>query len=315
MAASSTFLARRTIAKSRADRHTKRMVANRLVPFAWRSRPALPPGAARPADRVAGVIHVHDDLELRLARSRQDVRAAQALRFRVFHDEMGAAMGGRGLWLRRDIDRFDRFCDHLIVVDRSRRGFRTRVVGTYRLLRGSVALARRGFYTADEFDLGPLMSRAEDVLELGRSCVDPGYRSRGVMQILWKGIAEYLVAHDIKLMLGCASFPGTEPDAIAHALGFLYHRHLAPAEMRPRALPARHVAMDRLGPDAIDPSLVRRQTPPLVKGYLRLGGLVGDGAVIDHGFNTIDVCVVLPVEAVKRRYVKHYYRGGEQAAA
>jgi putative hemolysin len=291
------------------------MVANRLVPAAWRSRPALPPGAPRPSDRVAGVIHLHDDLELRLARTRQDVRAAQALRFRVFHTEMGAAMGGRGLWLRRDIDRFDRFCDHLIVVDRSKRGFRPHVVGTYRLLRGSVALARRGFYTADEFDLSPLMARAQDVLELGRSCVDPAYRSRGVMQILWKGIAEYLVAHDIKLMLGCASFPGTDPDAIGHALSFLHQRHRLPDGLRPRALPDRYIEMNRMPADQIDPARVRRETPPLVKGYLRLGGQVGDGAVCDRGFNTIDVCVVLPVDAVKNRYVKHYYRDSEQAAA
>jgi len=280
---------------------------------AWRARPAALPGGA--PDRLAGIIHVSDNLELRLARGRPDVRAAQALRFRVFHNEMGAAVRGRGLWLRRDIDRFDRFCDHLIVVDRARPGRRPYVVGTYRLLRGEVALRRRGFYTADEFDLRPLMNRAPEVLELGRSCVDPGYRARGVMQILWKGIAEYLVAHDIKLMLGCASFPGTDPDAIGHALSFLHHRHRLPDGLRPRALPGRYVEMDRVPLEAIDPTRVRRETPPLVKGYLRLGGRVGDGAVVDHGFNTIDVCVVLPVDAVKDRYVKHYYRANEQAAA
>lgn len=265
--------------------------------------------------RLRGVLHVADDLELRLARSRADVRAAQALRFRVFHNEMGAAIGGRGLWLGRDIDRFDRYCDHLLVIDRRRRGLRPHVIGTYRLLRGEVALSRRGFYTADEFDLAPLMARARDVLELGRSCVDTDYRARGVMQILWKGIAEYLVAHDIKLMLGCASFPGTDPEAIAHALSFLHSRHLLPEDLRPRALSERYVEMNRLAPDAIDPREVRRQMPPLVKGYLRLGGQVGDGAVIDRAFNTIDVCVVLPVDAVKNRYVRHYYRDGEQAAA
>jgi len=159
------------------------------------------------------------------------------------------------------------------------------------------------------------MSRAPEVLELGRSCVDPAYRARGVMQILWKGIAEYLVAHDIKLMLGCASFPGTDPDAIGHALSFLHHRHRLPEGLRPRALPGRYIEMNRVPADRLDADLVRRQTPPLVKGYLRLGGQVGDGAVCDPGFNTIDVCVVLPVDAVKGRYVKHYYRDGEQAAA
>ncbi|MFW5834679.1 MAG: GNAT family N-acetyltransferase [Pseudomonadota bacterium] len=258
---------------------------------------------------------VNDGLELRLAATRAEIRAAQALRFRVFHNEMGAAMRGRGLWLRRDIDRFDRYCDHLLVVDRSVQGRWPKVVGTYRLLRGEIAAAHRGFYTADEFDLGPLMSRANHVLELGRSCVDPAYRSRGVMQVLWKGIADYLLHYDLHLMLGCASFPGTDPDAVAHALSFLHHNHLMPAAERPHALPRRYVEMNRLPPERIDPERVKREMPPLVKGYLRLGGRVGEGAVIDKAFNTIDVCVVLPVEAVTRRYVKHYRRDSDQAAA
>jgi len=279
----------------------------------WRPRPGVTAGTA--PGRLAGVIHLIGSLELRLARGRADVRAAQALRFRVFHQEMGAAMRGRGFWLRRDIDRFDRFCDHLLVIDRARSGRRPHVVGTYRLLRGAVAMKRQGFYTAAEFDLRPLMSRAPEVLELGRSCVDPAYRTRGVVQILWKGIAEYLVAHDIKFMLGCASFPGTDPDAIGDALSFLHHRHRLPEDLRPRALPDRYVAMDRVPADQIDPARVREQMPPLVKGYLRLGGQIGDGAVCDRDFNTIDVCVVLPVDAVKDRYMRHYYRDGVRAAA
>ncbi len=304
------------IANAKVDRHTKPMTGKpfKLVPWpAWPS--AIAGGIRHHPRRLAGVLHVQDGLELRLAHTRNDVRAAQALRFRVFHDEMGAAVRGRGLWLRRDIDRYDRDCDHLIVVDRKRRGRVPNVVGTYRLLRGEVALGRRGFYTAHEFDLGPVVRRGKDVLELGRSCVDPDYRARGVMQLLWKGIAEYLVAHELKLMLGCASFPGTDPDAIAHALSFLHYRHRLPEGMRPRALSDRYVEMARLSQDAIDALLVRRQMPPLVKGYLRLGGEVGDGAVIDRVFNTIDVCVVLPVDAVKDRYVRHYYRDGERAAA
>jgi L-ornithine Nalpha-acyltransferase len=280
----------------------------------WRATP-LPFVTAAPALAGPPLGHVTDGLELCMARSRNDVRAAQALRFAVFHDEMGAAMRGRGLWLRRDIDRFDRFCDHLLVVDRRVPGRRAKVVGTYRLLRGEVAQARRGFYTAGEFDLGKLLGSTDGILELGRSCVDPAYRTRGVMQLLWKGIADYLVHYDIKLMLGCASFPGTDPDAVAHALSFLHHQHLMPPECRPRALSKRFVRMDRVPVDQIDPDRVRREMPPLVKGYLRLGGRVGDGAVIDAAFNTIDVCLVLPVDALKERYVRHYTRDSDQAAA
>ncbi len=283
----------------------------------WRSAPVAPLWMTMPARIRSGpaIRQVSDDLELCLAQTRTDIRAAQALRFRVFHNEMGAAMRGRGLWLRRDIDRFDRFCDHVLVIDRSARGRWPKVVGTYRLLRGEVALAHGGFYTAAEFDLGKLMGQARDILELGRSCVEPAYRSRGVVQLLWKGIADYLVHYDLKLMLGCASFPGTDPASVAHALSFLHHNHRMPEGERPRALRHRFVAMNRIAAGDLDPDLVRRQMPPLVKGYLRLGGRVGDGAVIDKAFNTIDVCLVLPVEAVKARYVKHYIRDNDQAAA
>ncbi|MEO1093084.1 MAG: GNAT family N-acyltransferase [Pseudomonadota bacterium] len=286
------------------------MFAPSFVLPRWR-----PAGRAVSSPRRVTIDHVSDGLELRLARTRNDVRAAQALRFRVFHTEMGAAMRGRGFWLRRDIDRFDRICDHLIVVDRRVRGRRPRVVGTYRLLRGDVAAARGGFYTASEFSLCRLTERSGEVLELGRSCVDPDYRSRGVMQLLWKGISEYVLAYDLKLLLGCASFPGTDPDAIGHALSFLHHRYLAPIDRRPVALASKRIAMDLVPVDAIDVTRARREMPPLVKGYLRLGGLIGDGAVIDYDFNTIDVCVVLPVEAVTDRYLRHYYRDSEQAAA
>ena len=283
----------------------------------WRSAPIpLLPLATTVRSHHGPVIRqASEGLELCLATTRPDIRAAQALRFRVFHIEMGAAMRGRGLWLRRDIDRFDRFCDHLLVVDRAIGGRRPKVVGTYRLLRGDVALTHRGFYTASEFDLGDLMDQSRDILELGRSCVDPAYRSRGVVQLLWKGIADYLNYYDLKLMLGCASFPGTDPRDVAHALSFLHYHHLMPSGERPRALPHRYLSMDRIPPETIDPDRVRREMPPLIKGYLRIGGRVGDGAVIDKAFNTIDVCVVLPVEAVKARYLKHYTRDNDQAAA
>lgn len=246
-----------------------------------------------------------------MARTRAEVRAAQALRYRVFHNEMGAGVSSRSLWLKRDIDSFDPLCDHLIVVDRSQGHWPVRVVGTYRLLRGSVALRHNGFYTAAEFDLGPLMDQADKILELGRSCVDRKFRTGGTMQLLWRGIADYILRYDIKWMLGCASFPGTNPADFSHALSFLYHRHLLPQNIRPRALSQHFVAMGILAPEALDRTKVRTQMPPLLKGYLRLGGQVGDGAVIDHSFKTTDVCLVVPVASVTERYLRHYYRDNE----
>ena len=129
-----------------------------------------------------------------------------------------------------------------------------------------------------------------EILELGRSCVDAAARNRPTMQLLWRGIAAYVFHHQIALMFGCASLPGTDPDALAVPLCYLYHHHLAPPALRPRALPERYVDMRRLATDAYRSGAALAELPPLIKGYLRLGGFVGDGAVIDRQFNTTDVC-------------------------
>lgn len=250
-------------------------------------------------------------LEVRLARRRQDVAAAQALRYRVFFKEMGAAANLKAKVLRRDIDRFDRACDHLLVIDRAARRRSIRpvfgsVVGTCRLIRQDVADRRGGFYSADEFDLTPLLDHAGRCLEVGRSCVAPDYRSRAVIDRLWSGIADYIRANRVSLLFGCASLHGTSPAGLAQPLSYLYHHHLAPPKWRPRALPARYVDMQILPAVEVDPRAAWAALPPLLKGYLRLGAMVGDGAVVDAQFNTTDVCVVLPTERVADRYLRRY---------
>jgi putative hemolysin len=254
-------------------------------------------------------------LEVRLARRRQDVAAAQALRYRVFYKEKGAAADLRTRVLRRDVDRFDRVCDHLLVIDRARRRGRVlpvfgSVVGTCRLIRRGIADRRGGFYSAAEFDLAPLLARAGECLEVGRSCVDPDYRSRAVIDRLWSGIAAYIRVHRITVLFGCASLPGTSPRQLAEPLSYLYHHHLAPPEWRPRAVPARYVDMRILPVAAVDPRAAWADLPPLLKGYLRLGAMIGDGAVVDPQFNTTDVCVVLPTERVTGRYLRRYQPAG-----
>ena len=146
------------------------------------------------------------------------------------------------------------------------------------------------------------------ILELGRSCVDAGYRNRSVMQLLWRGIAAYVFQHKIELMFGCASLPGIDPDALASELTYLYYHHLAPAAIRPRALPHRYIEMRRLDRDDIDARAALIELPPLIKGYLRLGGFIGDGAVIDPQFNTTDVAVVVQTDLMTDKYYKHYER-------
>jgi putative hemolysin len=189
------------------------------------------------------------------------------------------------------------------------------VVGCYRVLRESVADGQGGFYTSHEFDLGMVRAPRGEIMELGRSCVAPDYRNGAVMQLLWRGIADYIDSHHVGLMLGCASLPGTDPEAVAPVLGYLHHHHLAPAGLRPRALPDLLVPTDRLPPEAIDGRAVLRALPPLLKAYLRMGGMIGEGAVIDRQFNTIDVCLVLPTERVQAHYQRHYRQHRPRVAA
>lgn len=237
---------------------------------------------------------------------------AQALRYRIFHQEMGAASSLKHKLLRRDVDRFDRVCDHLLVIAPRRRRLvpyiSGAVVGTFRLMRRDVAVSHRGFYSAGEFDLAPIMARYERCLELGRSCVDPDYRSRAVIDRLWRAIAGYVVEHEIDVLFGCASLPGDDPEAHAACLTYLHHHHGAAPTCRPRALEHRYVDMARMPIDRIDPKQAWANLPPLLKGYLRLGAVIGDGAVVDRNFNTVDVCVVLPTEAIRARYLRRYSR-------
>ena len=210
---------------------------------------------------------------------------------------------------RRDFDDFDGVCDHLLVVDNERGAGGDAVVGTYRLLRRSVAEPFGRFYTADEYDIAKLAAVPGEILELGRSCVDADYRTRATIQLLLRGIAAYVQRYHINLMFGCASLPGVDPQELALPLAYLHHYHLAVADLRPRAQPACYLDMDLMAAEAIDKRAALAALPPLVRGYLRAGCSIGDGAVIDYQFHTIDVCVMLLTDRVNERY-RHRYEGG-----
>lgn len=254
-------------------------------------------------------------LEVRLARNAVELTEAQRLRYQVFYREMAARPSPEMAAAGRDFDRFDEICDCLLVCDRTRPPGR-RVVGTYRLLRQEVAEATGGFYSADEFDLTALLAQLSDGcrgLELGRSCVDAGYRNNATIQLLWRGITSYLVHHRIGYMFGCASLPGIDAQALAPELSYLHHFHRAPPELRVTALDHRRAAVELLAAEALSPRRVLAALPPLIKGYLRLGAYIGDGAVIDHQFATTDVFIILPVERLSQRYVSHFDPQGEIA--
>jgi putative hemolysin len=256
----------------------------------------------------------YDSLQVRLAESAAEIDAAQALRYRVFYEEMGAQPSPDVARTRRDIDPLDSVCDHLLVIDHARGDGPENVVGTYRLIRREAAARQGGFYSAAEYDLGMLPDHPGEILELGRSCTDASMRAGPAAKLLWRGISAYVFHHKIALMFGCASLPGTDPDALAEPLSYLCHFHRAPAELTVRALPDRYVAMDRLPKAAIDPVHAQTLLPPLIKGYLRLGGFVGDGAVIDPQFNTTDVAIVVKTDLLSEKYYRHYERRAREGA-
>ncbi|MDI2091727.1 GNAT family N-acetyltransferase [Commensalibacter oyaizuii] len=248
------------------------------------------------------------NLGVRLAESAAEKDAARALRYRVFYEEMGAKPSEQAIRTKRDYDDFDEYADYLLVIDHNKTDVMERVVGTYRLLPQDKAESIGKFYSNGEYDLSILQEYPGKLLEVGRSCVAPAYRGRAAMQLLWEGIAFYIFIHHIDILFGCASLPGTNLDDHAEGLTYLYHTHLAPPALRVPALPERYVEMQRLDPHHLDHRRALIRLPPLIKGYLRLGGYVGDGAVIDEQFNTTDVAVIVKTELFADKYYRHYER-------
>jgi len=252
------------------------------------------------------------DLEIRLATTKKDVRRAQRLRFKVFYEDGGAIAQGRAALVRRDLCRFDKYCDHLLVFDMAAKNsfgrVKPKIVGTYRLLRRAVAERRGGFYSASEFDIAPLLARHPDknFLELGRSCVHPKYRSKRVIELLWRGLWIYAKHHHVDVLIGCASLPGTNPLALALPLSFLHHQASADSEWQVAPHQGQAVPMGILEKDAVDARKGVAALPPLVKAYLRVGAKFGNGAVIDRQFGTIDVFTIMPLAEIEDRYIAYF---------
>ena len=248
-------------------------------------------------------------LETRLASTPAEIAAAQTVRFNVFAKEMGADLPPESMRCGRDMDAFDAVCDHLLVLDRSIVGApEEQIVGTYRLLRQDVARANDGFYSTSEFAIADLLARHPEkrFMELGRSCVLPQYRTRRTVELLWQGNWAYSLEYGMDAMFGCASLHGIQPEAHALALSFLYHNCLAKGQWAVKARPELFSNMDMMPKEAIDTRAAISSMPPLLKGYLRLGAMIGDGAVIDKAFGTTDVMVVLPIAQISDRYINHY---------
>jgi len=248
-----------------------------------------------------------ENLKVKLAITPDEKEAVFHLRYKVFYDEMGAKKTPEVEAIQMDRDQYDEVCDHLMVLDTSREGdVKNQIVGTYRMVRWDMAEKAGGFYSANEFDISTLESYTGHAMELGRSAVHPNYRNRPTMQLLWRGLAAYLVEHKIDLMFGCASFPSNQPEKFKEQLSYLYHYHLAPPALRAKTLPEYYVDINMMPQEEIDPKKVLHSLPPLVKGYLRVGCYVSDGAYIDHDFNTTDVMVMVDTDAITEGYALKY---------
>ena len=237
-----------------------------------------------------------EDLKLEAvwARDEDDVRSAQRLRYQVFMQEMGARAGvpaSEGL----DRDRFDPFCEHLLVRTVETPFRPAEVIGTYRVLLPDAARRAGGLYTETEFDIGTLAHMRDQMAELGRSCVRADWRTGGVILLLWSSLAKFMRSNRIRWMVGCASVPMADGGHHAASLwSELRMHHLAPASQHVRPLLPLPVERLRCNLDVA--------TPPLIKGYLRCGAKLLGPPAWDPDFGTADLPVLLDMEAMPTAY-------------
>lgn len=239
-------------------------------------------------------------LEARWVRQADELEDAQRLRWRVFADEMGARLNPpAGTPAGLDVDLFDRHCEHLIVRCAATEHAPARVVGTYRVLTPAAARLAGGLYSDTEFDLTRLRALRPSLVELGRSCVDPSWRSGSVILLLWSSLAEFMERNRLHTMIGCASVPMRDGGHVAASLWQrLRARHLAPIEHRVR--PRLPLPVDELRGDLpVEP-------PALIKGYLRCGAQLLGAPAWDPDFGTADLPMMLRLEALPASYRRRF---------
>jgi putative hemolysin len=249
------------------------------------------------------------NLIIKLAETNSEIKHAQSLRYSVFYKEKNAKATLSKKMLRRDYDKIDRFADHLIVIDKNRRNFQNKIIGTYRLMRGDLANQYGGFYTSTEFNLSNIFQlyKNNEILELGRSCVHKKYRNGTTMNLLWKAIANYISIYDIKILLGCVSCPGTNVMKFSEQLSYLKRNHSLQNELSVESLDNNIYPIHNSKNKNISDIKNFVKLPPLIKGYLRVGGKVSESYFVDHDFNTIDLCVVVKTNNIDDKYKKRFY--------
>jgi putative hemolysin len=262
------------------------------------SKPTLP--------RNSFTILESENYSIKLAETKSELKQAQALRYSVFYKEKKAKPTFTKKIIKLDYDTIDKYADHLIVLDKKNK--KNKIVGTYRLIRGDVAKLFGGYYSSSEFNLINITNNYKDkhILELGRSCVHQDYRNGSIMNLLWKAIAEYVKLYDIKILLGCASFSGIEPTKYSDELSYLRQNFCLPEHLSVESFDKNIYPVYKLKENNSNQLRIFAKLPPLLKGYLRIGGKVSHNFYVDHNFNTIDLCVVVNTSDIDEKYRKKY---------
>ena len=240
---------------------------------------------------------------IKIAENNLEIKKAQSLRYKIFFEEKKIKKKKLKFLLQRDYDFYDKISDHLIIIDNNRK-VKDNVIGTYRLLRGNLAKLYKGFYTEQEFDISNLKKNfsSKNMLELGRSCIHAEYRSGIILKLLWQGISKYIKIYKIKLLMGCASFNGTNPSKFEDEFSLLYKCYRLPRNYDVDSLQNNQISLKK----NFDNFTIINKLPPLIKGYLRAGGMVSKNFYIDREFETIDYCVIMLTEKIVSRYHKKF---------
>lgn len=246
---------------------------------------AISSAARRPKNRLI----------VELARTAEDVRTSQALRYRIFAEELGADVSGAGDGI--DEDRFDTYCQHLLV----RESASNRIVASTRLLLDEAARRAGGFYSGSEFQLDPLLALPGRRVEIGRTCVDPDYRKGAAIAMLWSGLADFVRKRDVDMLFGCASIDMDDGGVLAQVImNRVRQNAMTPADCR--AIPRR--PLPPLPPGTQDK--VAAALPPLLKAYFRLGARACGEPCYDPAFNCADILVLVNVRDIDASYTRHF---------
>ena len=239
--------------------------------------------------------HSGSRLYAELATTIEDIRASQALRYRVFAQELGATV--QGAEAGYDEDAFDPYCQHLLV----REGGSGRVIGSTRLMLDDGAAKAGGFYSESEFDIAPIRALPGRRLEVGRTCIDPVYRQGAAIAVLWSGLAGFVRSNEVDMLFGCASVEMHDGGIVAQAI-MNRVRQYAMTDAGCRATPKNPLPPLPVGSE----DTVAAPLPPLLKAYFRLGARACGEPCYDPAFNCADILVLVDVKAIDSSYTRHF---------